>query len=143
MALDCALDETNRGTRNDVDRRVLLRSDGSGLWTLSGVGSGARQFPDFEAALDVARQDPGARQATIEVWQGSQYICCLPASAWRPHGGSIRSAPARPQGRRLTAAERSAHRAAETLFTTTGPLFWLALVVVAVSVSLGWRLLFL
>lgn len=143
MTLDYALDETDRALPSDVDRRVLLTGDDTGQWTLAGLGSGAREFPDFEAALDDARQAPDARMATIEVWQDSQYICCLPPSAWRPHRASIRSAPAVPQGRLLTTVERQANRAAQILFATAGPLFWLALAVVAISASLGWRLLFL
>jgi len=48
-----------------------------------------------------------------------------------------------PQGRLLTTVERQANRAAQILLTTAGPLFWLALVVVAISASLGWRLFLL
>jgi hypothetical protein len=143
MTPDYALDETDRALPSDVGRRVLLTGDDTGQWTLAGLGSGARQFSDFEAALDDARQAPDTRMATIEVWQDSQYICCLPPSAWRPHGASIRSAPAVPQGRLLTTVERQANRAAQILLTTAGPLFWLALVVVAISASLGWRLFLL
>jgi hypothetical protein len=43
----------------------------------------------------------------------------------------------------FASAERYANRVAEVIFATAGPLFWLALMFVAVAASLGWRLFLL
>ena len=133
---------TSARSAKKADVPILLSCD-DGSWTLTGLGNPTRQFPSFEEALEGARHVPDSGMATIEIWRGSQYICCLPPPAWRPRGASIRSAPAVPQGRRLTTAERYANRAAQILLTIAGPLFWLALAVVAIAASLGWRLLLL
>jgi hypothetical protein len=136
------VDATSAHSGTKVNAPILLSCDDRG-WTLIGPGNPTRQFPSFDEALEGARHVPDSGMATIEIWQGSQYICCLPPPAWRPRGASIRSAPAVPQGRRLTTAERYANRAAQILLTIAGPLFWLALAVVAIAASLGWRLLLL
>jgi hypothetical protein len=134
------LDATSSRSRKKVDAPILLSCDERG-WTLTGLGNPARQFLSFEDALEGARHVPDSGMATVEIWQGSQYICCLPPPAWRPRGAGIYAAPAVPQGRPLAIAERYANRAAQIFLTTAGPLFWLALVVVAIAASLGWRLL--
>ena len=55
----------------------------------------------------------------------------------------VDSISGRPQpGPWLMIAERYANRAARALMATAGPLFWMALVFIAVAASLGWRLLF-
>jgi hypothetical protein len=122
-----------------VDRIILNCSD-DGHWTLTGQGLAAREFSSFDEALDDARRSSGSKTGTVEVWQFGEYICCLPLNKWRPndpsHGSGLRG-PAR------TATERYANRVAEIIFATAGPLFWLALVFVALAASLGWRLLLL
>ena len=61
-----------------ASRRVLLTcDDGSGGWTLS-CGDPARRFPDINTALDCARRSGEVKTATIEIWQGGEYICCVP-----------------------------------------------------------------
>jgi hypothetical protein len=82
------------------DAAILLSSDDGG-WTLTELDHPARQFPNFEDALEGARQVPDWAKATIEIWQGGQYICYLPPQAWRPRPeASIHAAPAVPQRRR-------------------------------------------
>jgi hypothetical protein len=125
---------------DDPDPRVRLSSDDSGGWVLSGPGNPPRHFTDLGTALDTARRSPGTQDATIEVWQDSEYICCLPAEEHPYCGPGAPFGRAVPQGRVMTAAERYANRAAEVLMMTAGPLFWAALVVLVLAGSLGWRL---
>ena len=129
-----------RPQQADPALRPRLSSDGSGGWVLSGLGNPTRRFTDLGTALDTARQGLSTYDATIEVWQGSEYICCLPpeehphrASA-APFGGAV------PQGRVMTRGERYANRIAEVLLVAAGPLFWAALVFLVLAASLGWRL---
>lgn len=124
-----------------VPNRVLLRCDDKGC-TLSAPNS-ERRFPDLQTALDCARLSRDTKGATVEVWQGSQYICCVTPKSWRTSEAEFPSftAPRLVPDSMLIAAERHANRAARILLATAGPLFWLALLVVAVAASLGWRLL--
>jgi hypothetical protein len=132
--------ETRRA--GPASRRVLLTcDDGSGGWTLS-CGDPARRFPDINTALDCARRSGEVKTATIEIWQGGEYICCVPL---RPLTGWV-SGPRTDAPRLIpyparTAAERYANRAAEVTFTRAGPIFWLALIGAVVAASLGWHLL--
>ncbi len=132
--------ETRRARYKAAAPRVRLSGDAGGHWTLAGSDSLARQFTDFETALDSARHVPGSETATIEVWQGGEYICCLQAEE-RPHrGASVHTAPIASERRGVTAAERYANRAAQVLMAAAGPLFWVALLVITLAASLGWRL---
>ena len=137
MTPQYSTDGTNCADAKDGNPRISLSCDDSGRWTLAGHDSPACQFPDFEVALDEARQAPDAQRATIEVWRAHEYICCLPP------GTLIRTAPIGSKGRFFASAERYANRVAEVIFATAGPLFWLALMFVAVAASLGWRLFLL
>ena len=132
-----------RGRAEAAARRVLLSRDDSGSWTLSGLNRPACRFADFEAALERARDVQDAQAATIEVWQGGEYICCLWPEEWPWRGDSDLAASSVAKRRHATVAERRANRAAQLLMATAGPLFWLALMLVAVAASLGWRLLLL
>jgi len=118
-----------------IDRVVLSCDDGC-HWMLCGQDAIVREFACFEEALDGARRSHSSGTGTVEIWQSGEYICCLPLNKWQPndplHGSGLRG-PAR------TATERYANRVAEIIFATAGPLFWLALVFVAVAASLGWR----
>jgi hypothetical protein len=121
--------------------RVLLRCDDNGC-TLSAANA-ERRFPDLQTALDCAHHSRDTETATIEVWQAGQYICCVTPKSWRKSEVEFPSftAPRLVPDSMLVAAERHANRAARILLATAGPLFWLALVVVVVAASLGWRLL--
>jgi hypothetical protein len=131
--------ETSRTRSEAAASRILLSCNPGGSWTLSGSGRPARQFTDFDAALDSARHVPNSETATIEVWQGGEYICCLQAEE-RPHrGASVHTAPIASERRGVT-AERYANRAAQVLMAAAGPLFWVALLVITLAASLGWRL---
>ena len=90
--------ETSPAPSTAATRRVLLSRDDSGGWTLSGQGSPACRFPDLETALDSARHAPVSRLATIEVWQGGEYICCLPPEEWPDRGAAITAAPVASDG---------------------------------------------
>jgi hypothetical protein len=130
-----------RGRATAAARRVLLSRDDSGGWTLSGLNRPACRFADFDAALERARDVQDAQAATIEVWQDGEYICCLQPEGRL--GASSLAAPSVARRRPATVAERRANRAAQFLMATAGPLFWLALMLVAVAASLGWRMLLL
>jgi hypothetical protein len=123
--------------------RVLLRCDGTGCTLFS--PDTVLRFPDLQTALDCARGSRDPEAATIEVWQEGEYICCMaPRSGQQsaadfPSGAGPRLVP----DSILIAAERHANRAARILMATAGPLFWLALLLVIVAASLGWRLLVL
>jgi hypothetical protein len=112
--------------------RVLLSCDRSGSWMVSETGRTVRQFPCFEAALGSARET--SRSAIIEVWQGGEYICCLPSEV-RPTQFSPLDSP----NSAFPTVERHANRVAQTLYAVLGPLFWLALMILALAASLGWR----
>jgi hypothetical protein len=118
---------------------VRLSGDENGGWVLSGSGNPARRFADFGIALDTARREPDAHDATIEIWQDGEYICCLPPGAHPNCGVAAPFDRAEPQDRVTTAAERCAHRAASVLLATAGPLFWAAVVLLVLAASLGWR----
>jgi hypothetical protein len=126
-----------------ADRRTVLSCDESGNWTVRGPNREVRRFADFDAALDSARHAPETLVSTIEVWQGGEYICCLPPEEGLHHVASIHVASPLPKGGRLARVERWANRAAEFLLTTASVLFWVSLMVVALAASLGWRLLLL
>ncbi|HXO02490.1 MAG TPA: hypothetical protein VN900_10565 [Stellaceae bacterium] len=134
--------ERRRG-RPAAAPRVRLSCDDSGSWTLSGQNNPARRFPDFETALGIARHAPVSQAATIEVWQSGEYICCLPPQEGLHHKAATDAAPIASKGRVFTAAERSPSRTAQFLMATAGLLFWLALMVLALAASLGWRLFLL
>jgi hypothetical protein len=135
--------ESKEARSERVATRVRLSRDDTG-WTLSGPKID-RQFPDLETALDCARRSPDMKAATIEIWQGGQYICCVPLDASRHRRASIPGAD-RYRARLhpvLAIAERYANRAAQVVFAAAGPLFWLVLILAALAASLGWRLLLL
>jgi hypothetical protein len=134
--------EKTPGPSEAPARPVLLVGDDRGSWTLSGQDNRARRFADFEAALDSARHVPNSQTSTIEVWQSGEYICCLPPEEWPHPEASVHAAPASEESAFPT-AERYANRAAQLLMATAGPLFWLALMVVTLAASLGWRLILL
>jgi hypothetical protein len=141
--MTAATRDVSPARRKAVAPRARLSCDDSGHWTLSGLDSPARQFPDFDAAIASARHVPGANTATIEVWQGGEYICCLPSEGPSSRGVAHDAAPIDAEGRAATSAERYANRVAQALMATAGLLFWLALMVVALAASLGWRLFLL
>lgn len=120
--------------------RILLSSDNRGGWNLTGPTCPTRRFADFAAALDSARQVPAAKTATIEIWRGGEYICCLPPEDGTDLGVSVR-APTVCGGFPCAGAVRQANRAAQVVFATVGPLFWLALMLVAVAATFGPALL--
>jgi hypothetical protein len=119
---------------------VRLSRNGSGKWTLSGPTYARSEFADFNAALRIARQLPESKDSTIEVWQGGEYICCLPS-----HEGPSRAPPytadiAGLHAPRFSTVERQANRVAQILLPVAGFLFWLALLVLTLAASFGWRL---
>jgi hypothetical protein len=126
-----------------VADRVFLRCDDEGC-TLSGAAS-ERRFPDLQTAVECARHSRDTQEATIEIWRGGEYICCVTPRSWRHSAADFPSiaAPLLVPQSLLAAAERHANRAARVLMATAGPLFWLALMLVAVAASLGWRVLIL
>jgi len=139
MTLD-TLERPGIRSREAASRILLSPDDDSGGWTLSELDGAARRFTDYEAALAWVRQVPALQAATIEIWQQGDYIFCLPPEEWL-HGASFHRAPSVQKARAFTAVERYANRAAEVVFAVAGPLFWLALMLVAMAASLGWRLL--
>jgi len=122
--------------------RVVLACDEDGDWTLSEPGAPARQFPDFDAALRCARLTPHIQSATIEVWERGQYVCCLPSDSWPHCRATSKAAPMRAEDHARTGAEQAANRVGRFLLSTVGPAFWIA-VVVALVMSLGWRIVLL
>lgn len=127
------------GARSELaSSRIVLSCGQSGSWKLTAAQL-CRDFADFDAALNCARQLPGAKSALIEVWQQGEYICCLPPQP----AASSQASPGRwsaPRSRLFSAAEHCASRAGGALYATAGPVFWLALVAAVVAASLGWRL---
>ena len=115
--------------------RIILQNNGGDAWTVSDAHHLARRFTRFETALDSARDTAATQHGTLEIWQDGQYVCCVtPETVPPPH------TPASPA---FTAAERYANRVARVVFAVAGPVFWLALMVLALAASLGWRLLLL
>ena len=106
-----------------------------GNWTLSGPNSGRSEFADFNAALRNARERPGSKSATIEIWQGGEYICCLPPQEWP--AGDLAPDSAAP---RFAAVDLRANHVARFMMPVVGAVFWLALLAFALAASLGWRL---
>ena len=135
--MTAALAEKRRTRPEALSRRVMLSCDNTGNWTVSGLDEPARKCRNFESALDLARHIPDSQTATIEVWQRGEYICCLPQEEWLGGAAVVHTPHATPR----SAIERQANRLAELVMATAGPCFWLALVVLALSASLGWRLL--
>jgi hypothetical protein len=129
--------------RQTAPDRVRLYCDDKGC-VLSGVGS-ERRFTDVQTALDCAGRAPETQGSTIEIWQGGQYICCVAPRSLELGAADFPSISARRlvSDAGLAAAERYANRIARILMETAGPIFWLALVVVVLAASLGWRLLLL
>jgi hypothetical protein len=119
---------------------VQLCRNASGKWTLSEPDRTRGEFSDFNEALRTARKLPHPKDAIIEVWQGGEYICCLPSdegpSRSPPYNGDLAEFAAP----RFSAVERHANGIAQVLLPVAGFLFWLALVVLALVASLGWRL---
>jgi len=140
VAFQYSLADTDCATPKKGDPRISLRCDDRGHWILDRPDRPLCQFPDFEAALDRARHAPDALGATIDVWHNGDYICCLPPGHWLRGPTSRHTAAIVSQKRPSTNAERYANRIAEIIFATAGPVFWLALVFVAIAASLGWRL---
>jgi hypothetical protein len=120
--------------------RVLLRCDEKGC-TLSS-GKLEQRFSDPQTAMEYAQRSRETATATIEIWQGDQYICCKAPSS--PHGGDAEfpdlSAPTLLSDARLAAVERYANHIGRALMATAGPVFWLCLVVMMVAAGLGWQL---
>lgn len=131
-----ALAQVRDPGRRDPVPRLCLCGDNSGGWTLTGAGRADCRFTDFDAALKNARHVPGSENATIEVWQSGEYVCCLPRKAEFRPDGDVASLHAP----RMAAVDRDANRAAEFLLPVVGYGFWLAILVLAMAASLGWRL---
>jgi hypothetical protein len=108
-------------------------------WTLLQPDGRARQFDTFEAGIESARETALAPTMPIDVWQDGQYICCLPPGKW-PHSSHPAATAPKPL---FPATERHANRAARLLMPAVGMFFWLALMVVALAASLGWRIMLL
>ena len=132
--------EVTHPRQDDPSPRVRLSGDDRGDWVLSGQGNSVRRFTDFGTGLDTVRCGQGTQNATIEVWQDGEYICCLPPEEHSYRGAAASYGLVAPRGRVMTATERYANRAAEVLLVTAGPLFWTALVILVLAASLGWRL---
>ena len=111
-----------------------LSHDDAG-WTLLQPDGHARQFATFEAGIDGAREAAPIPKTPIDVWQDGQYICCLPPEQW-----SYPTHPAAAPKPLFPATERYANRVARWLMPMAGAFFWLALMIVALTASLGWRL---
>ena len=112
-----------------------LSHDDAG-WTLLRPDGCARQFGTFEAGIDGARKAAPIPKTPIDVWQDGQYICCLPPEQW-PY--SVHPLRARPKPL-FHATERYANRIARWLMPVAGTFFWLVLVIITLTASLGWRL---
>jgi hypothetical protein len=120
--------ETRKARPKTFAPRVLLSCDARGC-TLSGLDAD-RRFRDLETALACARRD--AKDATVEVWQGGQYICCVAPRLPRSLPEAMPLFPT---------AERYANLAAKVILTSAGPFFWAALIVATIAGTLGWRFL--
>jgi hypothetical protein len=139
--MTAAIAAPSRAKPETVASRVVLSCDDSGSWALAEPGAAARHFPDFPAALEGARHAPNLKTATIEVWQGGEYICCLPPEEWSRRTTAANPASTASQRDPFASVERSASRTARVTFAAGGPLFWVSLFFVAVAASLGWRFL--
>jgi hypothetical protein len=133
LSLDTARPRSKTGAA-----ATRLSCDAGGNWSLIADEEPVRRFTDFEAALEGAHDAPGLKAATIEVWQGGEYICCLPLKERARPANWIEVGPTR--SKRATSTEYYANRAARIVFAIMGPIFWLALMVVALAASMGWRL---
>jgi hypothetical protein len=128
-----------RAARRQPAPSVRLCRNASGNWTLSGANPTRSEFTDFNAALRSARTLPEAKDAPIEVWQGGEYICCLPSDEGPRRGPPYTEDIAGLHAPRFSAAERQANRLAQILLPVAGVLFWLALLGLAFAASFGWR----
>jgi hypothetical protein len=131
--------ERSRPTRRQPASSVRLCRNASGNWTLSGSNCTRGEFGDFNAALRSARKLPESRDATIEIWQGGEYICCLPSDEGPSRAPPYTEDIADLHAPRFSAAERQANRVAQILLPVAGFLFWLALLGLAFAASFGWR----
>ena len=132
------LERPRAGRRQSV-LSVWLCRNASGSWTLSGANRARSEFTDFNAALRSARKLPEAKDALIEVWQGGEYICCLPSDECPSRAPPYTEDIARLHAPCFSAAERQANRLAQILLPAAGLLFWLALLGLAFAASFGWR----
>ena len=126
--------------RRELPPCVRLSRNASGNWTLSTPNRTRSEFADFNAALRTARKLPEAKDATIEVWQGGEYICCLPSDEGPSRAPPYTEEIAGLHAPRFSTAERHANRAAQMMLPIAGFLFWLALLVLVFAASFGWRL---
>ena len=131
--------ERPRATRRQPASSLRLCRNASGSWTLSGPNCSRGEFADFNAALRSARKLPQSQDATIEVWQGGEYICCLPSDEGPSRAPPYTEEIAGLHAPRFSAAERQANRVAQILLPVAGLLFWLALLGLAFAASFGWR----
>jgi hypothetical protein len=131
--------ERPRGARGQPASSVRLCRNASGNWTLSGEDRARSEFADFNAALRSARTLPEAKDTLIEIWQGGEYICCLPADEGPSRAPPYTEDIAGLHAPRFSAAERQANRVARVLLPVVGLLFWLSLLGLAFAASFGWR----
>jgi hypothetical protein len=122
-----------------LEPRIRLSRTAAGNWTLAGTPGGTGEFTDFDTALRDARRVPGAKGATIEVWQGRDYICCLPPEEWPSRAAVQRSGFSDTSCPSRGTVERDANRAAQFMLPVVGLVFWLALLLLAFAASFGWR----
>jgi hypothetical protein len=134
--------ETTGRRSEAAPSRVLLNCDKSGSWTVSKQNGRRRQFPNFNSALDSVRNAAGRNVPAIEIWQDGEYICCLSSGQRQDPRVSIEGIPTDAAGH-VSSAEPLLNRATRVLMRPAGPLLWLALVLMLVATSLGWRLLLL
>ena len=121
--------------RTPISPHFTLSRDAKG-WTLSRPDGHARRFDTFEAGIDGALEAGPVPEMPIDVWQDGQYICCLPTEQWpdaAPHAVALPK-PLFPT------IDRHANQVARWLMGVAGPVFWMALVAIALTASLGWRL---
>ncbi len=130
--------QSPRPLRRDANRPLRLDCNAIGGWTLSGSRGETRKFADFDAALAGARRECASPETLIEVWEDGDYICSMPPPE-RPANDASAYPGIAPDGPVLRAVERGANRAAQALLTAASFGFWLALMVLALGASLGWR----
>ncbi|HWB51338.1 MAG TPA: hypothetical protein VG651_19655 [Stellaceae bacterium] len=123
-----------RAARRRLEPRIRLSRDGC-RWIVSPSDRPQCAFDDFADALRHARQVRDAKTATIEVWQGGEYICCLQPET-RPSGDQAFPGVASPRFPRL---ERATNRAARFMLPVVEMVFWLALLVIALAAGFGGR----
>jgi len=124
-----------RPARTRPEPPIRLSRDG-GRWIVCRTDRPQCAFADFDDALRNARQAPGSRTATIEVWHGGEYICCLPPQERPLRDGAVPELHAP----RCPVVERHANRVAQFMLPVVGLFFWLALMVIALAASFGCRL---